>query len=253
MFYILSKIIGLFISPFIWIFTLLLFGLFSKSGKRKKRFFLWAVVLLYFFSNSFIFNEILLKWEPPAKADSELKPDYNYGIVLSGMVWYDTETDRINFMQSSDRIWQAVRLYAEGRIEKILITGGKADFFDRDTIESALLKNFLIQIGIPDSAVVTEELSRNTHENAVNTARLLQNLPHENLLLITSASHMRRANRCFEKAGLYCDIYPTDHNSGTRRFNPVIMLFPDVQTLFHWNEFIHEIFGMISYKFSGYI
>lgn len=194
-----------------------------------------------------------MQWEPNAIQNEELKDSYDYGIVLSGMVWYDSKTQRTNFLQSSDRIWQAVRLYKEGRIKKILITGGAAGFFEKDTIESVLLKNFLIKIGIPNSDILTEEQSRNTRENAMYTAEILQNKPYSNLLLITSASHMRRANGCFNKVGLHCDIYPTDHYSGARKYNFDHLFVPNARTLFNWNAYIHEIFGIISYKASGYI
>lgn len=253
MFYILSKIIGLLINPILWILTLLIVGLFAKKTSVKHKYYLSAIIVLVLFSNSFLFNEVMVKWEEKAVKTSELKTSYDMGIVLSGMVWYDTETERLNFMQSSDRIWQAVRLYHEGTIDKILISGGSADIFGNDTIESVLLKNFLVKIGIPEAHVLTEEKSRNTRENALFSAELLKNLPQNNLLLITSASHMPRALKCFEKVGLYCDIFPTDHYSGSRKYNLDTLLIPSTRTLFNWNVFIHEILGMASYKVSGYI
>lgn len=253
MFYILSKLIGLLINPILWILTLLIFGLFVKKASTKRKLYLSSILILLLFSNSFLFNEVMVKWEEKGKKSSELKASYDVGIVLSGMVWYDTETKRLNFMQSSDRIWQAVRLYHEGRIDKILISGGSADIFGNDTIESVLLKNFLTKIGIPEVDVLTEENSRNTRENAFYSAELLKNLPHNNLLLITSASHMPRALKCFEKVGLHCDIYPTDHYSGSRKYNLDTLLIPSTRTLFNWNVFIHEMFGFAAYKVSGYI
>ncbi len=253
MFFILSKIIGLLINPVIWILALLFLGLFAKNTKLKRKFYLSSIILLLVFSNSFILNEVLLKWELNSVKNSELQESYDYGIVLSGMIWYDSETERINFLQSSDRIWQAVRLYNEGKIKKILISGGAAGFFEKDTIESVLLKQFLLKIGIESNDILTEEQSRNTRENAVFTYELLQNHPHKKLLLITSASHMRRARRCFEKVGLQCDIFPTDHYSGSRKYNFDHLFVPNARTLFNWNAFIHEIFGVVSYKFLGYI
>jgi uncharacterized SAM-binding protein YcdF (DUF218 family) len=111
----------------------------------------------------------------------------------------------------------------------------------------------LIKIGIPDSDVLTEEQSRNTRENAVYTAKILQDKTYSNLLLITSASHMRRANGCFKKVGLNCDIYPTDYYSGARKYNFDHLFIPNARTLFNWNAFIHELFGIITYKVFGYI
>jgi len=253
MFYILSKVLGIFINPIIWILGVLIVGFFAKQKKLKRRLFLTGIILTLIFSNSFILNEFLHTWELNAVPVTELKQKYEYGIVLGGMVWFDSETKRINFLQSSDRIWQTVRLYKLGYLEKILISGGAANFFQEDTVESVLLKNFLIDIGIPAVDIITEEMSRNTHENAVYTAEIIKNVPHENILLITSAMHMRRAQKCFTKIGLPCDIYPTDHYTGARRFTFDQMFIPNARTLFNWNAFIHELFGMASYKISGYI
>jgi uncharacterized SAM-binding protein YcdF (DUF218 family) len=56
-------------------------------------------------------------------------------------------------------------------------------------------------IGIPADAIAIESESRNTRENAVNTARLLGHVPGRKVLL-TSDFHMFRARRAFLKAGL---------------------------------------------------
>lgn len=253
MFYILSKIIGLFITPIVWIVGLFIWGILSRNKNRKRKLMSIGISLLLFFSNTFIFHEFIRHWEQPAINHKHIETKYNYGIVLSGMTWYNSEAKRITFMRSSDRIWQAVQLYHEGIIDKILITGGAAEFFGRDTVESAILKEFLINTNIPSNDIITEELSRNTHENAAFTAQLIQKDSCPNLLLITSAMHMHRANKCFIKNGLQCDIYPTDHYSGARDFNIDNLLIPSAKTLADWHAFIHELLGIISYKIAGYI
>lgn len=253
MFYILSKILGLFINPIIWIIALMAAGLLVKNKKLKHRFLLSSLVLALVFSNQFLLNEVLLHWEPTAVNTSKMQKQYDYGIILGGMVWYDSESERINFLQSSDRIWQGVKLYQKGYIEKIIIAGGAAGFFEKDTVESLILKQFLMDIGIPENDIITEEKSRNTYENAIYTKQILDTLPHKNLLLVTSAMHMPRARACFTHAGLSCDAFPTDHYSGSRRFNFDNLFIPNARTLFNWNAFIHELFGLVSYKISGYI
>lgn len=253
MFYVLSKIIGLIINPLIWILCLFTYSLFSKKQWRKRKYLVLGIIVTLFFSNSFILNEILYKYESKNVALSELKPQYDYGIVLSGMMWFDGKTNRTNFLSSSDRIWQAVRLYKLGKIKRILITGGKASYFKKDTVESVLLKNFLMDIGIPESDILVETMARNTRENAMFTAEILKDSANITLLLITSACHMPRSSRCFSKVGLQCDIYPTDHNSGARRFDFETLFVPNPQVLLRWNALIHEFLGMVSYKVAGYI
>lgn len=251
MFYLLSKILGLLVNPLFWIVTLLVLGLCLKKQKLKRRLLLWAVVLLVFFSNGFILNEILRPWERYREKEPHLQ-HYEYGVVLSGMTYYDTEHNRVNFLRSSDRIWQAVKLYSDGTISKILITGGPASFFYKDTVESVVLRDYLVNIGIPSSDILVEEEARNTHENALFTSQLL-NGQSDSLLLITSALHMRRAFGCFKKAGLNCDTFPTDYYSGTRQWNIDNLFFPSPNVLFKWNAFIHELVGVLIYRLMGYI
>ncbi len=253
MFFVLSKIIGIFLNPIIWIISLLICAVVVKNLKRKKRLLISTLIIMLLFSNSYLFNKIVFQWETPSVHDDSLKTQYRYGIVLTGMVWYDTETKHLNFLQSSDRIWQAVRLYKEKKIEKIFIAGGAVGFFKEDTIESVLLKNFLLKIGIPEGDVITEEVSRNTHENAWYTAQMLSKEPQADLLLVTSAMHMRRAEKCFSKVGLNCDSYPTDRYSGNNHLHWDDLLIPSAQTLFNWNAFTHELFGLLSYKLMGYV
>lgn len=251
MFYILSKILGLFVNPLFWVVSLLLAALLVKSNKLKKRFLTSSIILILFFSNAFILNEVLTIWESVETPQSQLEQSYNYGIVLSGMAYYDTEHQRVNFLRSSDRIWQALKLYKENRIEKILITGGPANYFYNDTVESVILRDFLVSIGVPHEDIVTEELARNTYENALFTKPLVDST--DRLLLITSASHMRRSYACFKKVGLECDKFCTDFYSGSRQWNVDNLLIPHPNTMFKWNAFIHELVGIVSYKIMGYV
>lgn len=60
---------------------------------------------------------------------------------------------------------------------------------------------FLTAYGIPREAIVAEQQSSSTRENAVDTARLIVNMPGRRVLL-TSDFHMYRAIRAFRKAGI---------------------------------------------------
>lgn len=251
MFYVFSKILGLFVNPVFWIVALLLLSLIVKRKTLKKKLLITGITFLLFFSNAFILNEFLKAFESFETPKHELKEKYTYGVVLSGMTYYDTEHQRVNFLRSSDRIWQALKLYKEKRIGKILITGGAAHYFNKDTVESAVLRDFLVSIGVPKHDIVTEELARNTRENALFTKAMVQ--PSDTLLLITSATHMRRAYKCFTKVGLSCDTFGTDFHSGARQWNIEALLVPQANVLFKWNAFIHELVGMFIYKLMGYI
>ncbi|MEM4404959.1 MAG: YdcF family protein [Nitrososphaerota archaeon] len=64
--------------------------------------------------------------------------------------------------------------------------------------------------GLGSERVIYEETSRNTAENAAHSYQLVKPKPGEVWVLVTSASHLPRAMRCFEKAGWKVIPYPCD-------------------------------------------
>jgi uncharacterized SAM-binding protein YcdF (DUF218 family) len=249
MFYILSKILGLAVNPLLWVFALLLLGLFRLKKKKGQKVLWIAVVVFYLFGNTVILNEVLVKWE--GEPVRQISKTYDYGVVLGGMIKYNPDYGTYNFIQSSDRIWQAVQAYHKGKIGKILISGGAANLWGKDTVESVLLKEFLVSIKVPDSAIVVETQSRNTHENAKYTQGMLPGA--SSILLFTSATHMPRAKACFEQMGVNCDTYPTNQYSSSRKYTLEDFLIPSVGTFYIWEPLIHEWVGLLMYKVVGYV
>jgi uncharacterized SAM-binding protein YcdF (DUF218 family) len=63
---------------------------------------------------------------------------------------------------------------------------------------------------IDPARVILETSSRNTFENAVDSAQIVTPQADERWLLITSAAHMPRAVGCFRRAGFSIVAYPVD-------------------------------------------
>ena len=101
------------------------------------------------------------------------------------------------------RVNEALNLYREGLIKKILVTGGIGYLnFDRKTPEAVKLEAYLKQRNVPASDIIVEPNSRNSYENTVNSLELLQqgyNLDDTSIALITSDFHLRRCIAFFEK------------------------------------------------------
>lgn len=209
--------------------------------------------MLFFFSNSFFSDEAMRAWEYTSE---DMKPTehYEYAVVLSGMISYDARLDKPKFMSSSDRLWQTLELLKTGQVDKMIITGGSGSISHPEEKEAAILKKYLKKIGIADSLVIIENESRNTHENAVNTKKLLDSLHiNSKLLFVTSAFHMRRAIACFEKVGV-TNIRPfsADRYSGPRKFEFDHVFIPSVEALQEFTLLIHEITGYLIYKIRGF-
>jgi uncharacterized SAM-binding protein YcdF (DUF218 family) len=239
--------------PLVWVVILLLFSLFSKNSKKKKWFLITSVFFLLFFSNAFVLDEIMRKWEIPAVDNKDLG-HYDVAIVLGGMISYDPTIDRISFQRSSERFLMAIDLYKKGYVKKILLSGGSGSLEYPDMKEAMILQRYIKELGIPEEDIWVENESRNTRENALYTATLLKEKnSHGKYLLVTSAIHMRRAKACFEKEDIHCDTYSVNRNSGPRKFYPDHLLIPNVGTLATWDGLIHEWVGFGMYKAAGYL
>ncbi len=256
MFFIISKILSFLTTPLIWIIALLALAVFTKHALRKKIFLWCSFSCLLIFSNPYIFNVCTHKWQDiDCITQAQLKK-HEIGIVLSGMIAYDENTDRILFNSNVNRITQAIELYRKGFINKIFISGGSGSISYPEKSEAAILKRYLVNIiGLPEQDILTETVSNNTHENAKFTKIKLaeMGLANSRLLLITSGLHMRRSKGCFEKEGLKVDIYSPGRDNQREKFMPSKLIIPQAEVLFYWNSFFHEVVGVMTYKIAGYL
>ena len=156
----------------------------------------------------------------------------------------------------ADRIGQALYLYRQGLVRKILISGGSGTLFLHPEIvgrEGQLAADFLRLAGVPAQDILWEPKSRNTYENALFSARVLRNqLRTDRCILITSANHMRRAEACFQKQGIRVVTYPANFQSRGRSWLPGQFIFPHEESFLDAYGIIREIVGMITYKLAGY-
>lgn len=215
-----------------------------------------AFLVTFIFGNSFLVDEAFRQYEVPARNIPE-NEQYDYAIVLSGMIVWDQEFQRPNFQGNIDRLLQALPLFYKGQIDTLILSGGDGTALQEEAKESDVLMQYLKNIGFPTNKIIIESESRNTHENATFTVEKLRQLNRKlegkKILLITSALHMKRSQACFEKAGLNCDVYVTNRTSGPRKFRPNHLLIPKAEALHSWRALIHEWIGFVTYKIMGYI
>jgi len=243
MFFILSKILSFLIKPVIWIFFLLVLTLKEKA---KKSIYILLFVF-YFFSNSYIVDNISKQWEIKPKNIADLLSNYKYGIVLGGFSSYNKDVKHIDFNEFSDRLITAIELYNLQKIDTILISGGNGLLINDGMKESEWTYNFLLNFGIDSNRIIIENRSRNTMENASYTADII-NDNKETSLLITSAVHMRRAKMCFSKNNITVDVFTTDNTSSDILLTFDYLLIPNSVALKKWEFLIHEWIGFMIYK-----
>ncbi|GAB3890336.1 YdcF family protein [Larkinella knui] len=256
MFYFLSKVLSFLLMPMGLLTIALLVAVLTKNQARRRKALVFAVVWLLISGNGFLTNELSLWWEiPPAVLPARTSP--RVGVVLTGgMVKVNGQPrHRIYLGDQADRMGQALLLYKSGQIQKILISGGIGGILQHEVAdEGQMTRQFLILAGIPAQDVLLENRSRNTHENALFSAPVLQQrFKGYEYVLITSAWHMRRAIGCFQKQHIPVTPYPAAFASGPREFAPNHLLLPSEKALFDFYWLIHEFVGYAAYRIMGYL
>lgn len=102
------------------------------------------------------------------------------------------------------RIEQAIKLYKEGRVEKLILTGGKGGISNKnneDVPEAELMKASLVKNGISPQHLILDNSSNSTIENGINVAKILNNLQEniQELILISSEFHLKRCMAIMKK------------------------------------------------------
>lgn len=253
MFFFLSKLIYIFLMPISWLIFLLIWLVGTKNPTRKKQISIATLALVLVLSNPFIINQLFKTYEYPLVSMNELKPT-ELGIILTGFTrQIPTDDERVFMNQGGDRATHAVYLYNRKIIKKILVSGGSGSLVELDEpSESRKVKGLLVEMGVKPADILTEERSRNTHENAKYTAQILNELSlHQTPILLTSAFHMRRAQGCFEKQGV--EVVPFVGDIQTKRVATTANDFlPSEGAIQKWGRLIHEITGLIVYELMGY-
>lgn len=253
MFFILSKVLGVFCNPLVWATTCLLLSLILKSNKLKKRLRVVSIIILLLFSNQAIYFEVVRLWNPETVQYNAIDKEYEVAIILGGIVSLDRKHKLIEFHDNADRFLNVLPLYFNGTVKKILISGGSGRVFHKNP-ESTILQSYLIDIGVKPKDIIIEDQSRNTYENAKYSTEIIRklNIPPP-YLLSTSSMHMRRSQLCFKKQNLTVDPLSVDQKIYKRELALDTLFLPNPTILSYWYQLIHEWIGVLSYKVSGYI
>lgn len=189
------------------------------------------------------------KW-PIVKAEDS--PSADAIVVLGGGMCFNLAISPYGEMNSAaDRVWHAWRLYRVGKAP-LVITSGSGDLYS--TVP--LLRDF----GVPESAILAENSSRNTEENARFVERTLKERlggidRRPKALIVTSASHMTRAMMMFGKFAPGLEVFPaaTDYEASVHSVHPFRFedMLPSADILMYNTTFAKEWIGQLAYKIIG--
>jgi uncharacterized SAM-binding protein YcdF (DUF218 family) len=212
---------------------------------------LTGLAWLYLCSTAF-FADFLIGWLEqgyPSKAMSAVE-QADAIVLLGGAARGHTHAGRMpDLNQHADRLVHAVALYKAGKAPVILVTGGGAP---GNRPEASQIKDHLRVMGVPDRAILLEVQSRNTYDNALYTAPMLEARKMSRVLLVTSAYHMRRSEAVFRDQGVDVQPAPTDHKRLVAT-TAVPRWLPGSGSLLRSTLALHEITGFWVYRWRGWL
>ena len=226
--------------------------------RRRRRLAAWLLCLgvgsLYVFSTGALANELMGNLEaryPPLAMDQV--PSADAIVVLGGFL--SPAGGSRNFpdlLDAVDRLWVAAKLLRAGKAPIILVSGGNSPYGAKRVSEAASAKEVLKDWGVPAEAIVIEEGSRNTRENATMSKLVLDARGAKRVLLVTSAFHMPRAAAIFRQAGIQFTPVPTDFQTGRERVDPLFRFLPEAQHLARSQMAVKEWMGLLIYRLRGW-
>ena len=96
------------------------------------------------------------------------------------------------------RMEVGLNLYFEKKVNKIIVSGGlgKEGHYEGDKMHDYLLKN-----GVPNSAIIVDNLGNNTELTVKNVTEINKEVPFENIIIVSQYFHITRTKMLFRKQG----------------------------------------------------
>lgn len=229
----------------------LLLLLFTKRQKTAKVLLTLGCSLLLVFSYGIFTQSLYANLENYCQPVVNIQAvgEMKWVVVLGGGFVADERlplSSRLS-VSSLTRLVEGIRLYRQLPGSKLLVSGGRVF---NPTSEAQAMGEMAVALGVPQQDIVEERDSANTQEQA----SILKDILHQDkFILVTSASHMRRAATLFHKQGLYPMLVPTQHRmSSAPQIHPGVF-FPNSGNLQGAETLFYETLGYIWAWWRGQI
>ena len=251
MFFLLSKLLDVFLSPYTWGLVLCAAAVpwrrraRSPRQTRRRRVY-GAVGLAVLLLGSFppVANAMLWHLEHASTSTYDDAVTYDAVILLGGVVEDEPmkSSGQIAFNDNVERLIVTHRLLRDGKARVVIASG--------ETPEADVLAMQLADWGIAKDRIIVEGRARNTHENAVFSQAIARARGFERVLIVTSAFHMPRAVECFAAVGMKVDTLSVDYRGRPRV--PLGEWIPRAGSLALTTMVTREAAGRVIYRVQGY-
>jgi uncharacterized SAM-binding protein YcdF (DUF218 family) len=265
-FFILSKVVQFCIEPLNWLLVFLPLSLLFLSLRKPhlcKRF-LWLAILDLAIVGWLPTSEFFLRALEDAVTKTSIaqisESDIGGIIILGGAIeggQISVGRGEVSIYSAAERITKAFELIRKYPGIPYIFSGYSGRLSPQGLSEAEAFKQLVQEQGLNEAMAHYENQSRNTYENVLYLKPMMAQLSPTNesgvrkpWLLITSASHMYRSVRIFQKQGIEVIPVPVDYQTGRQLRWARFDLEDGAQ---NWNDLVHEVVGLIAYWVTGKI
>lgn len=265
-FFVLSKVVQFCIEPLNWVPILIIFALLFLSLRKPhlcKRFLVLALVdlaLVGWLPASEVFLRGLENTVQKAELAKLANNQIGGIIILGGAIeGGEIAVDRgeISIRSSAERVTKAFELIRQNAELPFIFSGYSGRINPKGISEADAFKQLIQEQGLSEEKAHYENQSRNTYENVLHMKPMIEEFGLKTdtgtlkpWLLVTSASHMYRSTKIFQKQGLDVLPMPVDYQTAN---SLQWTMFDLVDGAHNWNILIHEIVGLFAYWITGKI
>ena len=126
----------------------------------------------------------------------EYKGKADIAIVLGNRVDADSSLSPV----LKGRVDRALRLYREGHVGKIMVSGGQG-LLDGKVPEGMAMRRYLLQQGVPAAAIIADDHGENTYLTAKDFMALNETQHFSSAIVVSSFYHITRSKYILHKLG----------------------------------------------------
>jgi uncharacterized SAM-binding protein YcdF (DUF218 family) len=155
------------------------------------------------------------------------------------------------FDSTSLRLVEAARVFRllDGR-PLVVASGARTNAVSMMS-EGVVMADALARLNVPRDRIVIEETSLTTHEQAIIVTDLLRSRGISRFVLVTSPTHMLRADAVFRAQG--ADVIPSLAAEFPERPRTPPFLLPNVDSLHVFDNALYDYAGFVYYWSKGWL
>ena len=223
---------------------------------KSRKFLFSSIIILFVFGNG-LFSNFLVKFieHPWERVETKFTKKTDAIVVLSSgnrkslggkskiLEWHDP-----------DRFFAGIALFRESKAPKLIFTGGANPYKPESQLQGNIYIKDAIAYGLPKDKLFTTTKVFNTLQEARAVRKFFPKTSFESpkITLVTSAYHMQRAKKVFEREGFEVQAFPVDFKNNEiiwrSIFNDPYNLIPNAVSLNESSMAFREIIGRIFYR-----